>query len=119
MMETVSNIAVAAAEIAAVGQLKFEVSKRGNGRPADEQFFSKGCVGLANKILREAILNKFLVLFPNNGPFSLRAPEEKLVGVLAKFVEFIVLDVVKVRRLKILQGAVWIDCDELIPGWHR
>jgi len=118
-METVSNIAVAAAEIAAVGQLKFEISKRGNRRPADELFFPKGCVGPANETLREAILNKFLVLFPDNGPFSLRAPEEKLVGVLAKFVEFIVLDVVKTRLLKILQGAVWVNGDELIPGWHR
>ena len=38
-METVSNIAVAAAEIAAVGQLKFEVSQRRNRRLVDELFF--------------------------------------------------------------------------------
>jgi len=72
-----------------------------------------------DQILREAILNKFFILFLDNGLLSLGAPEEKLVGVLAKFVEFIVLDVVKTRLLEILQGTVWIDCDELIAGWHR
>jgi hypothetical protein len=118
-MSALSKVAMTALKIAAVGQLKFEVSKRGNGRPADELFFPKGCIGPANEILREAILNKFFILFSDNGPFSLGAPEEKLVGVLAEFVEFILVDVVNTRLLEILQGAVWIDCDELIPGWHR
>ena len=41
-MENVSNIAVAAAEIAAVGQQKFEVSQRRNRRLVDELFFFEG-----------------------------------------------------------------------------
>ena len=79
-------------------------------------FFLKGCVSPVNEILRKAILNEFFILFPDNGLFSLRATEEKLVGVLAEFVELIVLDVVKIRLLEILQSAVWGNCDELIPG---
>jgi hypothetical protein len=119
LMSALSKVAMTALKIAAIGQLKFKVSKRGNGRPADELFFPKGCVGPANEILREAILNKLFVLFPDNRPFSLGAPEEKLVGVLAEFVEFIIVDVVNTGPLEILQGAVWINGDELIPGWHR
>ena len=118
-MSALSKVTMTTLKIAAVGQLKLEVPKRGNGRPADELFFSKECVGPANEILREAILNKFFVLFPDNGPLSLGAPDEKLVGVLAEFVEFIIVDVVETRLLEMLQGAVWMDCDELILGWHR
>jgi hypothetical protein len=118
-METVSNIAVAAAEIAAVGQQKFEVSQRRNRRLVDELFFLKGRGGPVNEIFRKAILNELFVLFPDNGFFSLTAPEEKMVGVLAEFVEFIVLDVVEIRLLEILQGAVRANHDEFIPGWRR
>jgi hypothetical protein len=42
LMSALSEVAMTALEIAAIGQLKFEVSKRGNGRPADELFFLKG-----------------------------------------------------------------------------
>jgi len=86
---------------------------------AEKLFFLKGLVDPANQILRKAILNEFFILFPDNGLFSLRATEEKLVGVLAEFVELIVLDVVKIRLLEILQGAVRGNCDELIPGWRQ
>ena len=72
-----------------------------------------------NQTLGDAILNELFVLFTDDGFFSLRAPEEKLVGVLAEFVEFIVLDVVEIRLLEILQGAVQANHDELIPGWRR
>ena len=77
-MSALSKVTMTTLKIAAVGQLKLEVPKRGNGRPADELFFSKECVGPANEILREAILNKFFVLFPDNGLFSLRAPDENI-----------------------------------------
>ena len=85
----------------------------------DELFPLKGCVDPVNEILRKAILNELFILFPDDGLFSLRAPKEKLVGFPAEFVEFIVLDIVNTRLLDILQGAMWRDRGELIPGSRR
>ena len=85
----------------------------------DELFPLEGYVDPANEPLRQAILNELFVLFPDDGLFSLRTTEEKLVRLRAEFVEFIVLDIVNTRLLKILQRAVRRDRNELIPASHR
>lgn len=118
-MSALPKVAMTTLEIAAIGQLKLQIPKGGNGRPVDELFPLEGCVDPVNETLGQAILNELFVLFSDDGLFSLRVPKEKLVGVPAEFVEFIVLDIVNTRLLEILQCAVWRDRDELIPGSHR
>jgi len=119
LLSALPKVAMTALKIAAIGQLKLQIPKGGNGRLAAGRVLLKGCVDPVNEILRQAILNEFFVFFPDNGFFSLRAPEEKPVGVPAEFVEFIALDIVNTRLLEIFQGAVWGDRDELIFGWRR
>jgi hypothetical protein len=119
LLSALPKVAMTALEIAAIGQLKLQIPEGGNGRPLDELFPLKGCVDPANETFGQAILNKLFILFPDGGFFSLRAPKEKLVGVLSEFIEFIVLNIVNTRLLEIFQGAVWRDRDELIPGLHR
>ena len=103
-METVSNIAVATAEIAAIGDLKFEISKRRNwGRMGNFVPLDWG-LRESNQILREAVLNELFILFFYKDVFTLRAFEEKLISLFTQFIKFIIFDIIKVGFFESFQA---------------
>jgi hypothetical protein len=118
-MSASPEVAMTTLEIAAIGELKFEVPKGGQRRSLGELLLMDRCGTPPDEALGQAILDEPFIFLPDDGFFSPGAPEEKLVRVRTEFIEFIVLDVVNTRLLEILQGTVWRDRDELIPGSHR
>jgi hypothetical protein len=101
LLSSLAKVAMSALEIAAIGQLKLQIPKGGDGRLLNGWFPLGGCVDPVNEALGQAILNKLFVLFPDDGFFSLRALKKKLEGVPAELVKFIILDIVNTRLLEI------------------
>jgi hypothetical protein len=117
-METVSNIAVATAEVAAIGDLEFEIPKRGNGRRMGNSISLDWSFRWGDKIFRETVLNELLVFFSYRDAFTLRAFQEKLISLFAQFIEFVIFNIIKVGFFKPLQGTVGGNCEELIFVGH-
>jgi hypothetical protein len=117
-METVSNIAVTAAEIAAIGDLKLKIPKRGNGRRMGNSISLDWSFRWDDKILRETVLNELLVFFFYRDAFTLRAFQEKLVSLFTQFIEFVIFNVIKVGFFEPLQRTVGGNCEELIFVGH-
>jgi len=78
-----------------IGDLEFEIPERRNRRriesciSLDRSFRSK------DKLLRETVLNEFLVFFSHSDTFTLRALQEKLISLFTQFIEFIIFYIIK------------------------
>jgi len=117
-METVSNIAVATAEIAAIRNLEFEISKRRDwGRIVNSVPLDWG-LRESNQILREAVLNELFIFSFYEDMFTLRAFEEKLISLFTQFIKLIIFDIIKVGLFESFQAAVRGNREELILVEH-
>jgi hypothetical protein len=109
---------VAAAQIAAIGDLKFEIPERGNGRRMRNSVGLNWSFREGDQIFRETVLNELLVLFSYRDAFTLRAFEEKLISLFPQFIEFITFNVIQVGLFEPLQRTVGGKREELIFVGH-
>jgi hypothetical protein len=101
LMKTLSNITVAALEIASIRDLKFEISKRGDWGWIQGHLSQRRSLRESDQIFRETKLDEFLVLLPERGMFAFGDSKEKLISICIQFVKFVVFDVKKIRFFKV------------------
>jgi hypothetical protein len=112
------DITMAALKVAAIRDLKFEVTERRNRRGFEKYFLWSGSVRKSNQPLIEAKLDEFSVPLWNRGVFSLTKPKKELIGVKIKLIKLIRVYIEKIRFLKVLEDARRSQDETSILGGH-
>jgi len=101
LMGALSDITVAALEIASVRNLELEITERGDRRRIQRHLSLERGFGESDQIFGETESDKFLILFPDRRIHALADLEEKPVGIRIQFVKFVFFDVIKIGFFKV------------------
>jgi hypothetical protein len=95
-MRSLSDITVAALEIASVCNLEFKITERRDRGGIRSHLSLERCLGEGDQIFRKAKLDEFFVLLSDRRVLTPADLEEKLIGIRIEFVKFIFYDIVEV-----------------------
>jgi len=110
---------VVTSEVASIGDLKFQITERRDGRRMRRYPFPLGGIEELNQMLVKTKPNKFFVFFTKGRILPLAGLEKELVGFGTQLIEFIVLDVIEIELFEVFQGTMRGQGKKLTPEGHR
>ena len=117
-VQPLPDITMAALKVAAIRDLKFEVTERRNRRGFEKYFLWSGSVRKSNQPLIEAKLDEISVPLWDRETFPSTKPKKELIGVKIKFIKLIRVYIEKIRFLKVLEDARRSQDETSILGGH-